>query len=224
MVTAMSNSATPVLNAPGGKALVGWDVCHSQLHPPCLECLGSSVPDGVIPQLLDKLFINDVEQLKPGCQLCPLVPAALASLIRHYKSLVQDLGSDNVIVMKIHQVMKKAKTEDHDVPNDVKGPRYLAVLRLWLEKVSADFNERNTKQVRNDAPLLEQQVQAVAMGLHTLANAFNSFTQALSRRDEQNMQTIDILSKQISSLSEENERLKRNIGEGPPRRLVLMRL
>ena len=112
--------------------------------------------------------------------------------------------------------MKKAKIEDHDVPNDVKGPRYLAVLRLWSEKVSADFNERNTKQVRNDAPL-EQQVQAVVTGLHTLANAFNSFTQALSRRDEQNMQTIDILSKQISSLSEENERLKRNIGESPPR-------
>jgi len=64
-------------------------------------------------------------------------------------------------------------------------------------------------------------VQAVATGLHTLANAFNSFTQASSRRDEQNMQTmIDILSKQISSLSEENERLKRkrNIGESPPRR------
>ena len=127
------------------------------------------------------------------------MPAALASLIRHYKSLVQDLGSDNVIVMKIHQVMKKAKIEDHDVPNDVKGPRYLAILRLWSEKVSADFIERNTKQVRNDAPL-EQQVQAVATGLHMLANAFNSFTQASNRRDEQNMQTIDILSKQISSL------------------------
>jgi hypothetical protein len=112
--------------------------------------------------------------------------------------------------------MKKAKIEDHDVPNDVKGPRYLAVLRLWSEKVSADFNERNTKQVRNDAPL-EQQVQAVVTGLHTLANAFNSFTQAFSRRDEQNMQMIAILSKQISSLSEEeNERLKRNIGESPP--------
>ena len=92
----------PVLNAPGEKALAGWDDCHSQLHPPRLECLGSSVPDDMIPRLLDELFINDVEQLKPGC---PLVPAALASLIRHYKSLVQDLGSNNVIVMKIHQVI-----------------------------------------------------------------------------------------------------------------------
>ena len=116
---------TPVLNAPGGKALAGWEDCHSQLHPPRLECLGSSVPDDVIPRLLDELFINDVKQLKPGGQLRPLVPAALAalaSLIRHYKSRVQDLGSDNVIVKKIHQVMKKAKIKDHDVLNDVKGP------------------------------------------------------------------------------------------------------
>jgi hypothetical protein len=37
----------------------------------------------------------------------------------------------------------------------------------------------------------------------------------LSRRDEQNMQMIDILSKQISSLSKENERLKR-WGESTP--------
>jgi hypothetical protein len=49
---------TPVLNAPGGKALAGWDDCHSQLHPPNLDCLGSSVPDDVIPRLLDELFIG----------------------------------------------------------------------------------------------------------------------------------------------------------------------
>jgi hypothetical protein len=208
---------SPVLNAPGGKALAGWDDCHAHIYPPRLECLGSSVPDDVIPRLLDELFTNDIEQLKPGGKLRPLLPAALASLIRHYKSLVQELGSDNKIVKKIHEVMKRANIEDHDVPTDTKGPRYLFILRHWSEKISADFYEQNTKQVQSDAPL-EQQVQALATGLHLLTNEFKSFRQESSQRDDNLMQTIDILSKENSTLTKENAWLKQRLGESPPRR------
>ncbi len=206
---------TPILNAPGGKALAGYDDCHGHLYPPHIECLGSSVPEDVVPRLLNSLYVNDVPELQLGGKLRPLVSASLASLIRHYKSIIHEMGYDNPIVKKIHEMFKKANIEDHSIPSNVTGPRHLAILRSWSERVSADFDERNKKRVEHDAPV-EQQVHALATEMHALTNAFHQHKEESSHQIHSHEQTIQILMKQNSILLAGNERIKRKVGEIPP--------
>ena len=89
--------ATPVGNAPGGKALAGWTNCHAHIFAPRIEILGWEVQDEV-KNLINSLFVVDVPELRPQGRMRPLVMAAFASLLRHYREMVKDLGLDSPVI------------------------------------------------------------------------------------------------------------------------------
>ena len=55
----------PAMNAPGGLAVADYKNCHMRPSPYTFECLGDGAGDSVL-RLVEAMFENDVEELKPG--------------------------------------------------------------------------------------------------------------------------------------------------------------
>jgi hypothetical protein len=209
--------ATPSLNAPGGLAIAGYEHCHEHAYPPQLGSLGPSVMEDMIGRLQDTFFPNDIPQLQVGGRLRPLIQGAAAAMLRHYKALVNEMGFENLLVKKIHDLARKANIEDHSIQESGKGPQYLALLNTWSERISKEFNKRNLKQVRKDANV-EQQLYAITKELREVRNALEDYKQDTKWRFDMEYQDKKALFEENARLVKENEFLRRKLSESPPRR------
>lgn len=156
--------STPAMNAPGGLATAGYSNCHMRPSPYNLECLGDGAAESV-QRLLENLFVNDVNELKPGGKLRRVLTTAAAALVASYNDLVVDTNDatkDNMIVHKIREAARLARIDDPEVDTIQNDPRrWLTVLTAWSRRVKSDFQASNPQTPSRDAPV-EHQVSSLA--------------------------------------------------------------
>lgn len=94
----------------GGKILAGYKpnaVCHVPI-----DCL----PSDNVGRFEDKVFINDVPDLKPTGHLYAVLRICLAVLIMHHNQVEKDLGPECAIVKKLYEAARQANiTETFDI-------------------------------------------------------------------------------------------------------------
>ena len=147
------------MNAAGGLAVTDYKNCHMRPSPYTFECLGDGAGDSVL-RLVEAMFENDVEELKPGGKLRKVLMTAGAAIVASYNNLVsdtRDVQSDNLIVQQIRVAAHKAKIDDSNVqiiPNDPR--RWLTVLRSWSDRIKTHFQSSNVQAPLPDAPVEKQ--------------------------------------------------------------------
>ena len=129
-----------------------------------------------VERLVEALFEpNDVPNLQKGGNLRPVVKIAAARIVGGYSQLINDLGIEHAIVVRIQEAARKAKIEDSHVP--IQGAvRYHTVLKSWSKSIDAAFKANNE--------------QSQSLSKDTSINT--ELMQKMNQRMEQRMERLEV--------------------------------
>ena len=129
--------STPVMNAPAGRALIGYPDPRIHCVPFSFEYLGAStIHMAATERLLDELFVNDVSKLrKPSGEyvsvdnLYLVLLTSGARLTGAYNDIVEDVKhpDKNDIIVKVGEAEMAAKIDDPKAPQVDGSPCWLVV-------------------------------------------------------------------------------------------------
>ncbi len=199
------------MDALGRKSLAGHKNTNLHVVPHSFKCLGTKSVEAV-ERLINKLFVNDVSQLKKGGKLMLLLVTAAGQLISTYKSLIRDVGVDNSIVSQIMNLARDDKIDDVSVLM-TDGPQWNTVLHDWSRKIEAYVKSKNTEMVPAYASLSQQINGALSM-FHRLEKKVDTMSDLMQdcTSDSNSIQLMRENSRlqnaTMTQLKEENKRLR----------------
>ena len=165
----------------GGKILAGYKP-NAVCHVPRLDCL----PSDDVARFEDKVFINDVPDLKPTGHLYAVLRICLAVLIMHHNRVERDLGPECAIVKKLYEAARQANITDVRYPNAATG----VIVQKWSDEMWDYFIDVNPDIVKvsadgsNQAIATNQLSQIAVAQSQTLARLEGKLDILLQEREK----------------------------------------